>query len=329
MRKKTQNIARVIEILADGNFHSGEVLGEELGVSRTAVSQYMKELAKFGLDVFRVTGKGYRLAKPLQLLDLDAINRALAKGSGAAAPVVHLERVVSSTNDLLKDRLTGVIESGATVLAEAQTQGRGRRGKAWLSPFGSNLYMSMYWRLEQGMAAAMGLSIALGAALAQLFEQEGIYGVELKWPNDVLVGGRKIAGILIELEGQAVGPAHAIVGIGINLQTPDWFLNEVEQPWTDVQRLLNKPINRNMWAAKLVACCHKTIKEYEQTGLSPFLKRWHKYDRLAMQPVKIIMGDKEIVGIAEGIDENGALLLKREGKLERYHAGEVSLRYGI
>ncbi|MGI0154368.1 bifunctional biotin--[acetyl-CoA-carboxylase] ligase/biotin operon repressor BirA [Pseudidiomarina sp. WS423] len=329
MRKKTQNIARVIEILADGNFHSGEVLGEELGVSRTAVSQYMKELAKFGLDVFRVTGKGYRLAKPLQLLDLDAINRALAKGSGAAAPVVHLERVVSSTNDLLKDRLTGVIESGATVLAEAQTQGRGRRGKAWLSPFGSNLYMSMYWRLEQGMAAAMGLSIALGAALAQLFEQEGIYGVELKWPNDVLVGGRKIAGILIELEGQAVGPAHAIVGIGINLQTPDWFLNEVEQPWTDVQRLLNKPINRNMWATKLVACCHKTIKEYEQTGLSPFLKRWHKYDRLAMQPVKIIMGDKEIVGIAEGIDENGALLLKREGKLERYHAGEVSLRYGI
>jgi len=329
MRKKTQNIARVIEILADGNFHSGEVLGEELGVSRTAVSQYMKELAKFGLDVFRVTGKGYRLAKPLQLLDLDVINRALAKGSGAAAPVVHLERVVSSTNDLLKDRLTGVIESGATVLAEAQTQGRGRRGKAWLSPFGSNLYMSMYWRLEQGMAAAMGLSIALGAALAQLFEQEGIYGVELKWPNDVLVGGRKIAGILIELEGQAVGPAHAIVGIGINLQTPDWFLNEVEQPWTDVQRLLNKPINRNMWAAKLVACCHKTIKEYEQTGLSPFLKRWHKYDRLAMQPVKIIMGDKEIVGIAEGIDENGALLLKREGKLERYHAGEVSLRYGI
>lgn len=329
MRKKTQNIARVIEILADGNFHSGEVLGEELGVSRTAVSQYMKELAKFGLDVFRVTGKGYRLAKPLQLLDLDVINRALAKGSGAAAPVVHLERVVSSTNDLLKDRLTGVIESGATVLAEAQTQGRGRRGKAWLSPFGSNLYMSMYWRLEQGMAAAMGLSIALGATLAQLFEQEGIYGVELKWPNDVLVGGRKIAGILIELEGQAVGPAHAIVGIGINLQTPDWFLNEVEQPWTDVQRLLNKPINRNMWAAKLVACCHKTIKEYEQTGLSPFLKRWHKYDRLAMQPVKIIMGDKEIVGIAEGIDENGALLLKREGKLERYHAGEVSLRYGI
>ena len=119
------------------------------------------------------------------------------------------------------------------------------------------------------------------------------------------------------------------MGIGINLQTPDWFLNEVEQPWTDVQRLLNKPINRNMWAAKLVACCHKTIKEYEQTGLSPFLKRWHKYDRLAMQPVKIIMGDKEIVGIAEGIDENGALLLKREGKLERYHAGEVSLRYGI
>ena len=329
MRKKTQNIARVIEILADGNFHSGEVLGEELGVSRTAVSQYMKELAKFGLDVFRVTGKGYRLAKPLQLLDLDVINRALAKGSGAAAPAVHLERVVSSTNDLLKDRLTGVIESGSTVLAEAQTQGRGRRGKAWLSPFGSNLYMSMYWRLEQGMAAAMGLSIALGAALAQLFEQEGIYGVELKWPNDVLVGGRKIAGILIELEGQAVGPAHAIVGIGINLQTPDWFLNEVEQPWTDVQRLLNKPINRNMWAAKLVACCHKTIKEYEQTGLSPFLKRWHKYDRLAMQPVKIIMGDKEIVGIAEGIDENGALLLKREGKLERYHAGEVSLRYGI
>src|SRR5690554_5753012 len=199
--QRIDRIVQVIEQLKDGCFHSGEDIGSLLGVSRAAVSQYIKDIQDLGVDVFRVTGKGYRLSKGLKLLNMDSIGEHLNK-AGTTKTNVVLERILGSTNDYIKSAITPDLESGFCVLSEAQTQGRGRRGKQWISPFGSNLYMSMYWRLEQGMAAAMGLSIALGAALAQLFEQEGIYGVELKWPNDVLVGGRKIAGILIELEGQ-------------------------------------------------------------------------------------------------------------------------------
>ncbi len=326
MNQKTNNIIMVIEQLSDGEFHSGEDLGALLSVSRTAISQYVKSLEELGLDVFRVTGKGYKLSAPIQLLNLATIRQQVLK-LGLGADQVQLERVVGSTNDVIKQRIPAGLSNGYTVLAEAQTAGRGRRGKTWMSPFGANLYMSMYWRLEQGMSAAMGLSIALGAVLAEMLDEAGVFDVELKWPNDILVNGRKVAGILIELEGQALGTAHAIVGIGLNLNMPTWLSDKIDQPWADVESLIKATVDRDQWAAELMQQSYKALLEYEANGLTSFITRWQKFDRLAMQPVRIIMGTREIQGIAEGIDENGALLVKRNGQLERYHAGEVSLRY--
>lgn len=325
---RMERVVRVIETLSDGQFHSGEELGMNLGVSRTAISQYIKDVQMLGLDVFRVTGKGYRLAAPVQLLELNKIQSHL-QSNGQTSTDISLERVVTSTNDTIKQALKYGVHSGYAVLAEAQTQGRGRRGKRWLSPFASNLYMSMYWRLERGMVAAMGLSLVVGTIIGELLFDMGVYDVELKWPNDVMVNNKKIAGILIELEGQALDTAHVIIGVGLNVAIPPYLNDKIDQPWTDLNQVLSRAVDRNVVAAALITKTRVALEEYSEHGLTAFLARWSKFDRLAKKPVRIIMGQQVLDGIAEGIDETGALLVKRNGKLERFHAGEVSLRYDV
>ncbi|MGL5974056.1 MAG: biotin--[acetyl-CoA-carboxylase] ligase, partial [Aeromonas sobria] len=186
----------LITLLSDGQFHSGEQLGEQLGISRAAVSKHMAALKELGLDLFSLTGKGYRLAVPMALYEQGTL-QALAP----MAPV-HCFPVIDSTNQYLLERVSR-LQSGESCLAECQTAGRGRRGKPWVSPFGCQLILSMYWRLEQGMAAAMGLSLAVGVAVVQALESLGYQGVELKWPNDLYYQGRKLAGILVEMSGSA------------------------------------------------------------------------------------------------------------------------------
>lgn len=326
-QQRRDRVISVIEQLSDGEFHSGEALGRLLGVTRTSVGQYIQDLQSLGLDVFRVTGKGYRLREPLQLIDTQSIKKYLQPQTNIDSIVI--ERVVTSSNDTIKANMQRLpLPNGYAVFAEAQTEGRGRRGKRWFSPFGSNLYMSMYWRLDQGMAAAMGLSLALGTAVAQVIAELGIADVELKWPNDILIDGKKIAGILVELEGQALGVAHAIIGIGINLAMPSLLKNEIDQPWTDIRSNIGTSFDRNQLAALLVSKCRACLKEYDALGLAAFVDRWQQFDKLKNKPVRVIMGDKEIHGVAEGIDETGAILINCNGTLERFHAGEVSLRHG-
>lgn len=277
-----------------------------------------------GLDVFRVTGRGYRLVEPIQLLNEDKINTYLADFKPTN---VQLLRVVGSSNDVVKELSESQKKAGFTVLAEAQTAGRGRRGKQWQSPFGCNLYLSMYWPLSNGMSAAMGLSLVIGTVVAEAMQAAGILGVQVKWPNDVLVDGRKIAGILVELEGQASGDASAIIGVGVNLAMPSWLSSEIDQPWTDLRSALEGSFDRNWWAAELIRRFRIALEEFEQFGLSHFINRWLHFDCLALQPVNVIMGNQVIDGIAEGIDTQGALLVRRNGRLEAFHAGEVSIRH--
>lgn len=203
----------LITLLSDGQFHSGEQLGEQLGISRAAVSKHMAALKELGLDLFSLTGKGYRLAVPMALYD-EAQLQALAP----MAPV-HCFPVIDSTNQYLLEQVNQ-LSSGESCLAECQTAGRGRRGKPWVSPFGCQLILSMYWRLEQGMAAAMGLSLAVGVAVVQALESLGYPGVELKWPNDLYYQGRKLAGILVEMSGSAGASCHLVIGVGLNLAMP-------------------------------------------------------------------------------------------------------------
>ena len=232
----------LITLLSDGQFHSGEQLGEQLGISRAAVSKHMAALKELGLDLFSLTGKGYRLAVPMALYDQVQL-QALAP----MAPV-HCFSVIDSTNQYLFERVNQ-LSAGESCLAECQTAGRGRRGKPWVSPFGCQLILSMYWRLEQGMAAAMGLSLAVGVAVVEALESLGYPGVELKWPNDLYYQGRKLAGILVEMSGSAGASCHLVIGIGLNLAMPSQQGEKIDQAWSELRQVQPELVDRNQLAA--------------------------------------------------------------------------------
>ena len=311
----------LIILLSDGQFHSGEQLGEQLGISRAAVSKHMAALKELGLDLFSLTGKGYRLAVPMALYD-QATLQALAP----MAPV-HCFPVIGSTNQHLLDRVNE-LRSGESCLAECQTAGRGRRGKPWISPFGCQLILSMYWRLEQGMAAAMGLSLAVGVAVVEALESLGYPGVELKWPNDLYYQGRKLAGILVEMSGSAGASCNLVIGVGLNLAMPSREGEKIDQAWSELRHIQPELVDRNQLAACVLLHLQQAMQTFEQTGLASFVESWNRLDHFAGQPVKLLMGEQVIRGIARGIDDRGALRLETEEGIKFYLGGEISLRRG-
>jgi BirA family biotin operon repressor/biotin-[acetyl-CoA-carboxylase] ligase len=311
----------LITLLSDGQFHSGEQLGEQLGISRAAVSKHMAALKELGLDLFSLTGKGYRLAVPMALYEQGTL-QALAP----MAPV-HCFPVIDSTNQYLLERVSR-LQSGESCLAECQTAGRGRRGKPWVSPFGCQLILSMYWRLEQGMAAAMGLSLAVGVAVVQALESLGYQGVELKWPNDLYYQGRKLAGILVEMSGSAGASCHLVIGIGLNLAMPAREGEKIDQAWSELRHIHSELADRNQLAARMLCYLQQALVAFEQHGLSHFVEDWNRLDHFAGRPVRLLMGAQEIRGIARGIDDRGALRLETEDGIKFYLGGEISLRRG-
>ena len=311
----------LISLLSDGQFHSGEQLGEQLGISRAAVSKHMAALKELGLDLFSLTGKGYRLAVPMALYDEEQL-QALAP----MAPV-HCFPVIDSTNQYLLERVNQ-LQSGESCLAECQTAGRGRRGKPWVSPFGCQLILSMYWRLEQGMAAAMGLSLAVGVAVVQALEPLGYPGVELKWPNDLYYQGRKLAGILGEMSGSAGASCHRVIGVGLNLAMPSREAERIDQAWSELRHIQPELVDRNLLAGRVIEHLQQAMLTFEQEGLASFVADWNRLDHFAGRPVRLLMGEQEFRGVARGIDDRGALRLETEEGIKFYLGGEISLRRG-
>jgi BirA family biotin operon repressor/biotin-[acetyl-CoA-carboxylase] ligase len=308
----------LISILADGEFHSGEQLGESLGMSRAAINKHIQTLRDWGVDVFTVPGKGYSLPEPIQLLDETFIRREVAQGSVAVLPVID------STNQYLLDRLAG-LQSGDACVAEYQQAGRGRRGRKWVSPFGANLYISMYWRLEQGPAAAIGLSLVIGIVMTEVLRDLGADQVRVKWPNDLYLNDRKLAGILVELTGKTGDAAQIVIGAGVNLAMRNAQAGDINQGWINLQEA-GVRIDRNVLAARLITELRSALHCFEQEGLTPFLARWEVLDNFINRPVKLIIGEKEIFGISRGIDSQGALLLEQDGVVKPWVGGEISLR---
>lgn len=308
----------LISILADGEFHSGEQLGEQLGMSRAAINKHIQTLRDWGVDVFTVPGKGYSLPEPIHLLDEKKISQQIEHGRVTVLPVID------STNQYLLDRLDK-LTSGDACVAEYQQAGRGRRGRKWFSPFGANLYLSMYWRLEQGPAAAIGLSLVIGIVIAEVLQQLGAEQVRVKWPNDIYLQDRKLSGILVELTGKTGDAAQIVSGAGINLVMRHVESDVVNQGWISLQEA-GVVIDRNLLAARLIKELRLGLELFEQEGLAPYLPRWEKLDNFIHRPVKLIIGDKEIYGISRGIDAQGALLLEQDGVIKAWVGGEISLR---
>lgn len=309
---------KLVDILSDGEFHSGEQLGETLGMSRAAINKHIQTLKSWGLDVYTVTGKGYSLSAPIQLLDEQAILSQVTQGNVSVIPVID------STNQYLLERMHEM-ESGAACIAEYQQAGRGRRGRQWFSPFGANLYMSMYWRLEQGPAAAMGLSLVIGIIMAETLRSLGADDVRVKWPNDIYLNDRKLAGILVELTGKTGDAAQIVIGAGINLAMRTADASQINQGWINLQEA-GVTVNRNELAARLINSLREALPLFEQEGLTPFVARWAALDNFINRPVKLLIGEREVHGIARGVDSQGGLLLEQDGEIKAWVGGEISLR---
>lgn len=318
---------RILRILQDGHFHSGEALGAQLGISRAAVWKALRGLPELGVTVDAVSGRGYRLAEPLELLDARTIGDRLSNRGRELLADLHLFESTDSTNHYLMAQGAAGASSGTVCLAESQQAGRGRRGREWISPFASNLYLSLLWRFTGGPQAAQGLSLAAGVMTAQVIEALGVADVKLKWPNDLLWRGAKLGGVLIEMAGEAGGPCFVVVGIGINVRMPPHAGESIDQAWTDLQAAtMGRTPSRNRLAATLIDALLCGLASYGETGLQPYLHPWRRLDALCEQPVAVHTPGGIFEGEGVGIDETGALRVRHPGGIRTFHAGDVSLR---
>lgn len=312
----------LISVLSDGRFHSGEVLGKMLGVSRAAVWKRLQGLALYGLEIESVRGKGYRISGGLSLLSEEAV-LSFADLSADALDL-DLRTETGSTNvDALYAARERLVRPYA-VIAEYQSSGRGRRGRVWQSPFASSIYLSLAVEITGGAAKLEGLSLAVGVVVAELLAAHSISDVSVKWPNDILVRGKKIGGILIELTGDLDASCRAIIGVGINGALPAAV--EIDQPATDLHQELGLRPDRNQWVGQLLSALIAMSEQFSEKGFSNFQRRWERFDSMLGRSVRVIQGEREVHGIARGVTERGALLVETEGLITEYHGGEVSLR---
>jgi len=318
---------RLLNLLSDGEFHSGEALGASLGVSRMAVWKHLKALRTMGVDVTVRRGKGYRLPSSLELLEPERILAAASTATVSGVDDLNVFLEVDSTNNWLREQALKGAPSGTVCVSETQSAGRGRRGRRWASPFAANLYLSLLWRSSNGAASLGGLSLVTGIAVLRALRSLGIEGVGLKWPNDILAGDAKLAGILIDVLGESSGPCAVIVGVGVNVDMPPDEALSIDQPWTDLHRLTGDHcISRNDLAARLLDEIMPAIEAFDATGLQSFLEEWRHYDLVSGRAVDLLLPNELITGTACGIDAGGALLVETSTGRRRFASGEVSVR---
>ena len=313
--------------LSDGNYHSGEALGARLGMSRMAVWKHIDALRDLGVPIVSVRGKGYCLPAATELLDAAAILSHVAAGTKAQLGAVETFLEIDSTSNWLRRAVLDDAPSGTVCLAEIQHSGRGRRGRSWVSPFAANLYFSLLWRSSAGVAALGGLSLVAGIAVLRCLQSQGVDSAGLKWPNDLLVDGAKLAGVLIDVVGEASGPCAVIIGIGLNVEMPRRAAADIDQPWIDLRTLVGAGrLSRNHLAATLLDHLLPAIKLFEAEGMQAFMEEWRRYDVAHGRQVNLHLNDAVITGTACGIDAGGALLVETAAGRRRFTTGEVSLR---
>ncbi len=317
-------LLQILKLLADGQFHSGSDIAKIAGISRSAVCKQLQGLEKLGVNYSAISGRGYKLDRPLQLLDRQSIQQHLNAAAAASLTALEIHPCLTSTNSQVQQ--TG---HASACLAEYQTNGRGRRGRSWVSPFGCNIYLSLCHHYQSGPAVIAGLSLAVGVAVIEALKKLNIHDAGLKWPNDIYWRQKKLGGILIEVGGEAEGPCQVTVGLGLNGFLPDAMAKHIDQPWVDLYRIMGEKafFSRNQLAAELLNQLTPMLENFESTGLLPFVDAWRQYDCLQGQTVTIYQGKQQHRGIFAGIDNEGHCLLKNaSGKLQSFASGEVSFR---
>ena len=314
----------LLRLLADGGFHSGLELGEALGASRATVSNQVRAIEEFGLRMVKLRGRGYRLAEPLDLLDAEGLAARLREAR--ADFTVEIADACASTNSELMARVQDGAPQALVLACEYQSAGRGRRGKLWHSGIGTDLTFSVLWRFERGAGALAGLSLAVGVALARALAQLGYAEVQLKWPNDLMLHGRKLGGILIEVTGDRPGPSAVVIGIGLNVRGSPVRTAAVDQPAAALAEAGEEIPSRTVLLAALLVELGLAFEAFARDGFAPFRAEWLQRHAWQGRHVTLRVAEHRVAdGEAVGVGEDGALLLRSSRGVEHFHSGELRL----
>jgi len=325
----TNNHAKILTRLAEDRFYSSSELSADLGLSRSAIWKYLHSFSELGLEIIAMSGKGYRLKRKLELLSVAQIKKELNLEANCLLSTLEIHSQIASTNNYLLEAMKIKNQSGQVCLAESQTNGRGRQGRQWVSPFGSNIYLSLSWVFENGFASLSGLSLAIGVAVVRALTELGINDIGLKWPNDIYWQDKKLGGILIEISGESSGECTAIIGLGLNLYLPEKTTTTINQPWTDLDKITPKiNYSRNALSSLLLNHLLPMLAAFETQTFKHYLSEWRSYDCMQGREVSIYRGQQQFDGIIIGIDDNGRLLLKETitNTVKTFASGEVSFR---
>ena len=317
--------AGVYARLADGEFHSGAALARSLDVSRASVWNAVRDLEATGIEVYKVRGRGYRLPHPVALLDRAAVERHL--GTNVERFALDIRHDVNSTSTTLLECAAAGAAGGTVVAVEWQSGGRGRLGRAWHAGVGEALTFSLLWRFSRGAGALSGLSLAVGVALARALAAAGATGVALKWPNDIVCGDAKLAGILTELAGDALGPTAVVIGIGLNVRLSEATRARIGQPATDLVSVCSAVPDRNRLLAAVLVELGRVLDAFSKDGFAPLRAEWQRCHAHQGKRVTLTLpnGSRQD-GRASGVTEDGSFLLETHAGLKHFHSGEVNLR---
>lgn len=315
----------VLHVLADGQFHSGEALAQRFKVTRATIWNAVQHAENLGIEVFSVRGRGYKLPLAINLLDRNEVLKAI--GEQRAWFTLEVLDEVNSTNTYLMQNKQAA--HATCVAAHVQTSGKGRRGRTWVSQLGASLTFSLLWRFQCGAAALSGLSLCVGVALIRALRDFEVNTAQLKWPNDVLVEGKKLAGILIELQGDLEGPSAAVIGVGINLDfnssLPKNVLESIDQPAIDLASV--KGVDQNALLGAILKHLSGVLSGFETSGFVGLRDEWLSYHAYENKPVRMLLPNgTNVQGVVKGVAEDGILLVETALGLQRFSAGEISLR---
>lgn len=321
---------QLLALLADGKFQSGEALATRLTVSRSAVWKLVRSLRALGIEIQAVPRQGYRLSRAVDLYARQAILRQVPHPEAIERLDVLLQ--VDSTNRYLFDMPGPEIQRACVCVAEVQHAGRGRRGRTWIAPFGSGICLSLTWRFPESPPTLSALSLAIGVAIIRALQQlGGTSGIGLKWPNDIVWQGRKLAGVLIEVRGESSGPTQVVIGLGLNMRMPAAariaLADQQAALVADLSEILKDRLpDRNTLAAALIGQLIAALQEFGSRGFDAFAREWQAHDSLADAPVRVVAGNESILGTARGVAPDGALQVEVRGALQRFMSADVSLR---
>jgi BirA family biotin operon repressor/biotin-[acetyl-CoA-carboxylase] ligase len=322
-------VAKVFAELANGEFHSGEQLAEKLGVSRGAVWKAAESLRELGATLHAVRNKGYRLRSGSDALDSRQIASLLPETVRSYVRSVDAAWTVDSTNSALLARPNPPLGSCEVMLAEYQTAGRGRRGRAWLAPPGGSICLSLCWVFREVPQDLGALGLIIGVCALRALRESGLEEARLKWPNDLVVEDKKLGGILIDLRAESAGPACVVIGIGLNVALGANLLEAIGETGVSAIDLvtagLERP-SRNALAAGLITQIVRGLLAFEKEGLRPFAEEWRGADALRGRQIDVHTLEGVARGLARGIDLHGALVVETPQGVRRFISGDVTVR---